>query len=269
MIRIAIAGAAGRMGQTLIKALAPAADSLQLTAATVLADDPALGMDVGLAAVGRELGVVAEAGLAPAVDRFDVLIDFTTPAASLANLVWCEQHHKAMVLGTTGFDAAELDRIHAVSAVPLVFAPNMSIGVNLCFNLLQQVAEVLGDAADIDIIEAHHRYKRDAPSGTALKMGELIADKLGRKLAEVAVYGRVGVGEQRDAASIGFSSIRAGDIVGEHSVRFAALGESLEISHRASSRMTFARGALRAAGWVRQQQPGMYSMLDVLGLADG
>ena len=268
MIRVAIAGAAGRMGRTLIEAVLQQADSLQLAAASVLSDDSALGLDVGLASVGRELGVIAGDDLSTMTEDFDVLIDFTAPEASLANLAICEAAGKAMVLGTTGFGSEQLQRINAVTAIPLVFAPNMSIGVNLCFDLLQRAAAVLGDEVDIEITEAHHRYKKDAPSGTALKMGEVIAAELGRNLDEVAVYGREGVGEERDRRTIGFSTIRAGDIVGEHTVTFAALGERVEISHKASSRMTFASGAVRAASWLIKQQPGVYSMMDVLGLAE-
>ncbi len=268
MNRVAIAGAAGRMGRTLIEAVLQQADDLQLAAASVLSDDPVLGSDIGLASVGRELGVIAGDDLSAMTEDFDVLIDFTEPEASLANLAICEAANKAMVLGTTGFATEQLQRINEVTAIPLVFAPNMSVGVNLCFSLLQRAAAVLGDEVDIEITEAHHRYKKDAPSGTALKMGEIIAEELGRDLDEVAVYGREGIGEERDRKTIGFSTMRAGDIVGEHTVTFAALGERVEISHKASSRMTFASGAVRAAAWLIKQQPGVYSMLDVLGLAE-
>ena len=268
MLRIAIAGAAGRMGKTLVEAVLQESQALKLTAASVLPGDPALGRDVGLTAAGRESGVLACSDLAAVSRDFDVLIDFTSPGSSLGHLAMCEAAHKALVLGTTGFDAQQLQRIDAVSGIPLVFAPNMSVGVNLCFGLLQQAAEVLGDEVDIEISEAHHRFKKDAPSGTAIRMGELIAEKLGRKLDEVAVYGRQGLMGERDARTIGFATVRAGDIAGEHTVTFAGLGERVEISHKASSRMIFARGAVRAAKWVASQPPGLYSMMDVLGLAN-
>ena len=266
MIRIAIAGAAGRMGRTLIEAVDQQSEQLQLCAATVLADDPALNVDAGVLALGRELGVTTVSDLSAVAGDFDVLIDFTAPEASLANLAVCQSHGKAMVLGTTGFDADQLAQLQAVTDIPLVFAPNMSVGVNLCLKLLQQAAAVLGDSVDIEISEAHHRYKKDAPSGTALKMGEVVAEALGRDLNEVAVYGREGIGEARDRQTIGFATQRAGDIVGDHTVTFAGPGERVEISHKAGSRMTFAGGAVRAAQWVNGKSPGVYSMLDVLGL---
>ena len=268
MLRIAIAGAAGRMGKTLIEAIWQQPQTMQLTAASVLPDDSLLGRDVGFATVGSEIGVIASSDLAAVNQEFDVLIDFTTPECSLSSLTLCEDFSKAMVLGTTGFDAEQLQRINAVSGIPLMFAPNMSVGVNLCFNLLQRAAQVLGETVDIEITEAHHRFKKDAPSGTALKMGELIAEKLDRKLDDVAIYGREGLMGEREASTIGFSTIRAGDIVGEHTVTFAGLGERLEISHKASSRMTFASGALRAAQWVVSQPPSVFSMMDMLGLPE-
>ena len=265
MIKIAVTGAAGRMGQTLIEAVAAEAERVSLAAATVLAEDPCLGMDAGLLAVGRVLGVNTVASLEQAAD-FDVLIDFTSPTASLQHLQYCAQHGKAMVLGTTGFSAEQQAQIRASTTVPLVFAPNMSVGVNLCLSLLKQAAAVLGDSVDIEISEAHHRFKKDAPSGTALKMGEVIADTLGRDLEQVAVYGRQGMEAERDRATIGFSTMRAGDIVGDHTVTFAGMGERVEITHKASSRMTFASGAVRAAQWVAGQTPGVYTMQQVLGL---
>lgn len=256
------------MGRTLIEAVQQRAEEMRLSAATVLPDDPALGADVGLMTIGQSLNVIATSDLESVSDQFDVLIDFTTPEASLQNLRVCENNGKAMVLGTTGFDAEQLKAIQNVKEIPLVFAPNMSVGVNLCLQLLQQAASVLGDSVDIEITEAHHRFKKDAPSGTALKMGEVIAQQLGRDLQEVAVYGREGITHERDRATIGFSTIRAGDIVGDHTVTFAAPGERVEITHKASSRMTFAAGAVRAASWLSGKNPGVYSMQDVLGLAD-
>lgn len=266
MIRIAIAGAAGRMGRTLIEAVAAEEETLQLGAASVLADDPALGMDAGLLALGRELAVNTVSDLREVRDDFDLLIDFTAPESSLGHLDLCQAEGKAMVLGTTGFSPGQVARIESVRDIPLVFAPNMSVGVNLCLRLLQQAAAVLGDSVDVEISEAHHRFKKDAPSGTALKMGEVVAETLGRNLQEVAVYGRQGIGEVRDSKTIGFATVRAGDIVGEHTVTFAGMGERVEISHKAGSRMTFAAGAVRAAKWLQGKNPGVYSMMDVLGL---
>ena len=265
MIRVAIAGVAGRMGQALVQAVDAHKPELQTTAASVLAGDPALGQDIGIIALDHPLGVMAVTDLETVADDFDVLIDFTSPASSLAHLELCQHHGKSMVLGTTGFSASEKDKI-AQTQLPLVFAPNMSVGVNLCFDLLARATRVLGDEVDIEIIEAHHRFKKDAPSGTALQMGEVVATALGRKLDEVAEYGREGFSEIRDPKTIGFNSIRAGDIVGDHTVLFAVDGERVEITHKASSRMTFARGAVRAARWLSGQPNGVYSMLDVLEL---
>lgn len=265
MTKVAIAGAAGRMGRTLIQAVDAEGSGLKLAAATVLADDPCLGVDAGLLAIGKQLDVKTVASLAEASD-FDVLIDFTFTEASLAHLDYCREQGKAMVLGTTGFTPEQQKHINGLQDLRLVFAPNMSVGVNLCLSLLEKAASVLGDSVDIEISEAHHRFKKDAPSGTALKMGQVIADTLGRDLQKVAVYGREGMGEERDRSTIGFSTLRAGDIVGDHTVTFASLGERVEITHKASSRMTFASGAVRAAGWIVSQPPGVYSMTQVLGL---
>lgn len=267
MLRVAIAGAAGRMGRTLVEAISRSAADIEVTVATVEPDDRALGVDVGLLAIGSPLGVEAVAELNSASAEFDVLIDFTSPDATLQHLDYCRQNGKAMVIGTTGFsDSQQHQIVDAGADIPLVFAPNMSVGVNLCLKLLQQAASVLGDEVDIEISEAHHRFKKDAPSGTALKMGEVVAETLGRNLSEVAVYGREGIGEERDRKTIGFATVRAGDIVGDHTVTFAGPGERVEITHKASSRMTFANGAVRAALWVCHQDKGVYSMQDVLGL---
>jgi len=266
MVKIAVAGAAGRMGRTLVEAISGSQDTLVLSAATVLPDDPALGMDAGLLAIGAQLGVATTADLASAAD-FDVLIDFTAPAASLQHLAFCQAQQKAIVIGTTGFSDEQKQEIAAAAtSIPVVFAPNMSVGVNLCFKLLEQAAQILGNDVDIEISEAHHRFKKDAPSGTALEMGSVIAKTLGRDLQDCAVYGREGITGERARETIGFATMRAGDIVGDHTVTFAGLGERVEITHKASSRMTFASGAVRAAGWVAQQKPGLYSMQDVLGL---
>ena len=266
MSRIAIVGAAGRMGRTLVQALHET-PGIDLTVAVERLGSSAIGADAGeLAGIGR-LNVPVEDGLAGAIGRFDTLIDFTTPVATLAHLALCRAHGKRLVIGTTGLDAAGRDQIAAAGAdIGIVFAPNMSVGVNLCFKLLELAARVMGEDADIEIVEAHHRHKVDAPSGTALRMGEVIAQTLGRNLAEVAVYGREGRTGERDRRTIGFETIRAGDVVGEHTVWFATEGERVEITHKASSRMTFARGAVRAAQWLAGQPAGVYDMQDVLGL---
>ena len=268
MTRIAITGAAGRMGRSLIEAVYNT-DGLELTVALEHPDSTLLGSDAGdLAGLGK-LGVTVGADLAAAGDAFDVLIDFTRPQPTLANLAICRSAGRRMVIGTTGFsEAQKLEIAAAANDIGVVFAPNMSVGVNLCLKLLDMAARVLGDEVDIEIIEAHHRHKEDAPSGTALRMGEVVAEALGRDLKECAVYGREGVTGQRDRKTIGFETIRAGDIVGEHTVMFAAMGERVEITHKASSRMTFASGAVRAAGWIKQKGTGLYDMQDVLGLRE-
>lgn len=267
MIRIAIAGAAGRMGRALVEAVYLSNADVMLTTATVLAQDPCLKVDSGLLAMGVNNGVTIGSNLAASVDKFDVLIDFTEPAATLSHIELCRRHEKAMVIGTTGLSGEERRQIDSAGdSIPIVFAPNMSIGVNLCLNLLEQTARAFGDEVDVEISEAHHRFKKDAPSGTALKMGEVVAQTLGRDLKEVAVFGREGVGDERDRSTIGFSTVRGGDIVGDHTVTFASLGERVEITHKASSRMTFANGAVRAALWVAEKKPGVYSMQQVLAL---
>ena len=266
MSRIAIVGAAGRMGRTLVQAVHEASDT-ELTVAVERPGSSLIGVDAGeLAGIGR-LGVAVEADLGAASDRFDTLIDFTAPAATLGHVALCRERGKRLVIGTTGIDPAGRANIAAAAGhVGIVFAPNKSVGVNLCFRLLQLAAGVMGEDADIEIIEAHHRHKVDAPSGTALRMGEVVAQALGRDLAEVAVYGREGHTGQRDRRTIGFETIRAGDVVGEHTVWFATVGERVEITHKASSRMTFAKGAVRAARWLSDRSAGLYDMQDVLGL---
>jgi 4-hydroxy-tetrahydrodipicolinate reductase len=267
MTRIAIAGAAGRMGRTLIEACEQAAD-LHVTVALERGDHTLLGSDAGeLAGIGRT-GVRLGADLAAVAGDFDVLIDFTRPAATLENLEVCRRAGRRVVIGTTGFsDAGRVNIAAAAEDIAVVFSPNMSVGVNLCLRLLDTAARVLGDDVDIEIIEAHHRHKVDAPSGTALRMGEVVAAALGRDLNECAVYGRQGHTGERDTRTIGFETIRAGDIVGEHTVMFAGSGERVEITHKASSRMTFARGAVRAAAWAMGKDNGLYDMEDVLGLS--
>lgn len=268
MVRIAVTGAAGRMGKTLIEAVSnhPGAE---LTVALERPDSSLIGADAGeLAGIGRN-GVSVSQDIAGCVDDFDVLIDFTVPAASVVNAQVCAAAGKKLVLGTTGFsDEQKAIIASAAEKTALCQASNFSTGVNLCFKLLDMAARVLGDDVDIEIYEAHHRHKVDAPSGTALSMGEVVADALGRNLKEVAVYGREGITGARDNQTIGFATVRAGDIVGDHTVMFAADGERVEITHKASSRMSFARGAVRAAVWLAQCEAGKYDMQDVLGLKD-
>jgi len=267
MIRIAIAGVAGRMGKTLVQAVTDRAGEARVTAGTTLVADPQAGQDIGLIAGTGLLDIKASATLDQCAENFDVLIDFTSPDATLEHMAWCRQHGKAMVIGTTGFTADQKQQINAAATqMPIVFAPNMSAGVNISLRLLALAAKALGDDVDIEIIETHHRHKKDAPSGTALRMGEVIADALGRDLDEVAVYGREGITDERDRKTIGFATISAGDVVGDHTVIFAGNGERLEITHKASSRMTFASGAVRAAIWLGSRPAGLYSIDDVLGL---
>ena len=264
MPNIAIAGAAGRMGQTLVQAVYDSSEDLRVSVATVLAGDPLLGQDVGLLALGKAIGVTSCTSLQQGAD-FDVLIDFTSPEATMGHLDYCQAQQKSLVIGTTGLDQGQLDAVNVAGQhIPVVFAPNMSLGVNVCFQLLEQAARLIGHDVDIEIVETHHRHKKDAPSGTALAMGEIVARVLGRKLQDCAVYGREGNTGERARETIGFATIRAGDVVGEHTVIFAAAGERIEITHKASSRMTFARGAVRAASWLQGKPPGVYSMQDVL-----
>jgi len=243
MTKIAITGSNGRMGQALIEAVK-------------------LNPNVSQGSIlnrGDDINRVLK--------DFDVLIDFTRPEATLNALSVCQSVGKAMVIGTTGFSDDALKIIdQASSDIPIVFAPNMSVGVNLTLKLLETTAKVIGTDSNIEIVEAHHRHKVDAPSGTALKMGEVIANALGRDLSECAVYGREGTEEPRDRQTIGFSSIRGGDVVGEHSVTFFMEGERVEITHKASSRMTYANGAVKASQWLTNQANGLYSMQDVLDL---
>ena len=266
MIKIAVVGAAGRMGKILIEACHESPQA-ELTVATEHPESSLLGADAGeLSGIGKN-DVTLVSNLADASNDFDVLIDFTRPAPTLNHLDWCVEHGKAMIIGTTGFSDDEKSQIdEAGKQIPIVFAANYSVGVTLSLKLLELAARVLGDNVDIEIIEAHHRHKVDAPSGTALAMGEVIADTLDRTLKEDAVYCREGHTGERARKSIGFQSIRAGDIVGEHTVMFADTGERVEITHKASSRMTFAKGAVRAAVWLDGRSPCVYDMQDVLEL---
>ena len=269
-LRVAVCGASGRMGQMLIAAVHDAADC-ELVAALEHANSPALGGGVGA-------GVVVTADVAQALvgngktPKADVLIDFTRPEGSMQHLAACVSAGVAMVIGTTGFTAAEKAQIaQAAAKIGIVMAPNMSVGVNVTLKLLELAAKAMATGYDIEIVEAHHRHKVDAPSGTALHMGEVIAQAQGRKLADCAVYARQGVTGERDPSSIGFATIRGGDIVGDHTVLFAGTGERIEIAHKASSRVGYAQGSLRAARFLavrflRGREPGLYNMADVLGL---
>jgi 4-hydroxy-tetrahydrodipicolinate reductase len=262
-----VTGAGGRMGRTLIEAV-NLTEGMCLGSALEKPGSSLLGVDAGELAGLGPLGVAVSADLQAAVEQADVLVDFTVPAASLAHLKACEAAGRPVVIGTTGFSEAEKNRIVTASRVPICMSSNFSTGVNLCFKLLELAAGVIGAESDVEIYEAHHRHKIDAPSGTALSMGQVVANALGRDLASVAVYGREGQTGARDQNTIGFATVRAGDIVGDHTVTFAAEGERVEISHKASSRMAFARGALRAAAWLAGQAPGVYDMQDVLGFRE-
>ena len=268
MTRIAITGAAGRMGKMLIEAIEQA-EGAELAAAIERPDSSLIGADAGeLAGVGKK-GVTIVSDLAQVTDQFDVLVDFTAPLATVANAELCAANGKGLVIGTTGFiDEQKAAVLAAADNTALCMASNFSTGVNLCFKLLDMAARVLGDDVDIEIVEAHHRHKVDAPSGTALSMGEVVADALGRDLKTCAVYGREGQTGARDRETIGFATVRAGDVVGDHTVLFAADGERVEITHKASSRMAFARGAIRAAVWLAAKDKGLFDMQDVLGLRD-
>jgi len=256
-MKVAVAGAGGRMGRALIDAVL-ADRELALAAVLDAAGSPALGQAAGALKVVSDLGVLAGA---------DVLIDFTRPEGTLAHLDACLKHARSMVIGTTGFSDAQKARLaDGARRLPIVLSPNFAIGVNVVFRLAQTAAAALGDAYDVEIVEAHHRHKVDAPSGTALKLGELVAGALGRDLGKVATHGRAGDTGERPAKAIGFHAIRGGDIVGEHTVIFAGAGERVEITVRSHSRQTYAAGALRAAKWLRGRPPGLYDMFDVLGL---
>ncbi len=266
MVKIAVAGAGGRMGRNLVKATHNN-EQATLTVASERQGSSLVGVDAGeLCGIGA-LDVCVVDNLASVIDDFDIIIDFTAPAGTLANLELCKKHAKKIVIGTTGFSDAERSVIEAAAKeIPVVMAPNYSVGVNLMFKLLQKAAKVMGDYSDIEIIEAHHRNKVDAPSGTAIGMGEAIAEAMGKKLNDVAVYAREGITGPRTKDEIGFATIRGGDIVGEHTAMFIDSAERIEISHKASDRMTFANGAVKAAVWLNAKSAGFYTMTDVLNL---
>ena len=263
--RITVAGASGRMGQMLIEAIRAGHD-LTLAGALDVVASPAIGTDA-MAFLGQVSGVTITADMATALKDAGTLIDFTRPEGTMAHLRACRDLGVNLVIGTTGFsDAQKLEIAAAAQDIAIVMAPNMSVGVNVTLKLLEMAAKALNTGYDIEIIEAHHRHKVDAPSGTALKMGEVIADALGRDLKECAVYDRQGVTGERDPSSIGFATIRGGDIVGDHTVLFAGIGERIEISHKSSSRATYAQGSLRAVRFLSQHKTGMFDMFDVLNL---
>jgi 4-hydroxy-tetrahydrodipicolinate reductase len=264
-VRIAIAGAAGRMGRTLVEAVLRSGD-LALGAALEASGHPQLGRDAG-EPLGAPCGVAITADVAAAVAAADCLIDFTAPQATLAHAAACAAAGRAIVIGTTGFAGEERARVVAAAdRIPVAMAPNFAIGVNVVFKLAEVAARILGDGYDVEIVEAHHRHKVDAPSGTALRLGEAVAGALGRDLKAVAVHGREGITGEREAKAIAFHAIRGGDIVGEHTVIFAGEGERVEVAVRSGSRMTYAQGALRAARWLEGKPAGLYDMFDVLGL---
>ncbi len=263
--RICVAGAGGRMGRMLVEAV-HSADDCVLTGALDVPASPAIGQDPA-AFLGQTSGVAITADVAAGLSASQVLIDFTRPEGTLAHLRECVRLGRQMVIGTTGFSDDEKAEIaEAAKHVAIVMAPNMSVGVNVTLKLLEMAAKALSTGYDIEVIEAHHRHKVDAPSGTALKMGEVIAQALGRDLKDCAVYAREGVTGERDPSSIGFATIRGGDIVGDHTVLFAGTGERIEISHKSSNRSGYAQGSLRAVRFLADKQAGLYSMSDVLGL---
>jgi 4-hydroxy-tetrahydrodipicolinate reductase len=263
--KIAVAGASGRMGQMLIDAIRVADDCI-LSGALDIADSPAIGQDAG-ALLGKPTGVVITADLRQGLQGSAALIDFTRPEGTLQHLKVCRELGVSAVVGTTGFSDAQKAEIAILAQdMAIVMAPNMSVGVNVTLKLLEMAAKALSTGYDIEIVEAHHRHKVDAPSGTALKMGEVIASALGRDLKDCAVYAREGVTGERDPSSIGFATIRGGDIVGDHTVLFAGIGERIEISHKSSSRATYAQGSLRAVRFLAGQKAGLFDMFDVLAL---
>jgi 4-hydroxy-tetrahydrodipicolinate reductase len=266
-VDLVIAGAAGRMGSRIV-ALHRDAPGLRLAAALEAPGHRALGRDAGEAAGVGALGVAITADAAAAIARDRVLVEFSVPDASLEHLQLVASAGARAVIGTTGFSAAQRDEIAMLARqAAILVAPNMSVGVTLAFSLLRTMAKALGDDYDVEITEIHHRYKKDAPSGTAVRMAEIVAEALGRDLRQVGVYGREGLPGERSGKEIGVMSLRSGDVVGEHTVSFGTLGERLELTHRAHSRDTFARGALRAVRWIARRGPGLYSMHDVLGIA--
>lgn len=264
-IKIAVVGASGRMGRMIIESVLKD-PSVRLVAAIDQAGTSAIGKDAG-ELVGAPCGVAVSDDVEAGIALADCLIDFTRPEGTLTHLELCRRHKVGMVVGTTGFDEAGKQAIAAAAGeIPLVFAPNMSVGVNVVFKLLDMASRIMAEGYDIEIVEAHHRHKIDAPSGTALRMGEVVAQALGRDLKACAIYGREGVTGERDPSTIGFATVRGGDIVGDHTVMYCGTGERVEISHKAGSRMPYALGSLRAARFLAGKPNGLYDMQDVLGL---
>ena len=265
-LRIAVPGASGRMGRSIIRVIAET-PSVELVSAIARQGSPFIGQDAGVLAGLPPLGVIVRHELEDALLRADVIIDFTAPMDTAVTATRAAGHDVAMVIGTTGLgEAEERALLKAAEQIPIVRSSNMSLGVNVLFGLLKQAARALGNDYDVEIVELHHRQKKDAPSGTALSMAQVVADALGRDLSAVGRYGRQGQVGARSESEIGVMAVRGGDIVGEHTAYFCGLGERIEISHRASSRDTFARGAVRAATWLQDRDPGLYDMQDVLGL---
>ncbi|MEZ8105487.1 4-hydroxy-tetrahydrodipicolinate reductase [Vibrio cortegadensis] len=268
MVRIAIAGAAGRMGRNLVKATHHHSGAA-VGAGSERPESSLIGVDIGELCGEGHFNVSLVDNLEKSIEQFDVIVDFTAPVSTLVNIELCRQHGKKLVIGTTGFSEKEKQVIaHASKEIPIIMAPNYSVGVNLVFKLLEKAAKVMGDYCDVEIVEAHHRHKVDAPSGTAIGMGEAIADAMGNDLNDVAVWSREGITGERTKDEIGFATIRAGDIIGEHTAMFADIGERVEITHKATDRMTFANGAIKAAVWLNEKPAGFYTMTDVLGLND-
>ena len=269
MTKIVVAGAAGRMGGRLVTLLQQS-EGLTLVGAVEGKGHPAIGKDAGEAAGCGRTGVLIVDDLKSVIERSDVLIDFSAPAASLDHLKITADANRAAVIGTTGFSAPDVDRIRELAKVTAcVLSPNMSVGVNLIFKVIREMARALGDDYDIEVLEVHHRLKKDAPSGTAMKMAQVLAEATNRDLDHVGVFARKGMTGERKRDEIGVQVLRAGDIVGDHTILFGGIGERLEVTHRATSRDTFAAGALRAARWVVRQSPGLYDMMDVLGIREG
>lgn len=266
MIGVVVVGAAGRMGCRLVS-LIKDSTTLTLAGSLEVQGHSALGKDAGEVSGSGHAGVPITDDLSALLERGEVIIDFSAPDATIEHLRVAARHRRAMVIGTTGFSASQLDELRSVTnLIPCVFSPNMSVGINLICKVIGEMAKTLGDDYDIEVIEAHHRLKKDAPSGTALKIAQVLAAAVNRDLNQVGVYARKGLIGERSKNEIGIQTVRAGDIVGDHTILFGGMGERIEITHRASSRDTFARGALRAAGWVVHQPPGLYDMMDVLGI---
>ena len=266
MIKVAVTGAAGRMGGRIVTAVKEA-EGLELAGAVERPGHEMIGQDAGLIAGCGAAGVKITASLDEALKNADVLIDFTFPEVTLKNLATCVRLGKKLVIGSTGFTPAQRAEVQkAGEQIPVILAPNMSVGVNACFKLLKETAKILGPDFDVEIVELHHNKKKDSPSGTAVRMGEVVAEALGRDYNQVANFHREGMCGERSPEEIGMQTVRGGDIVGEHTVYFIGMGERIEISHRAMSRDMFARGAVRAAAWLAAKEQGMYDMQDVLGL---